>query len=1451
KLVVKKGGRAARDQEVILNGNFPTPTRVVDVVVHPVAPTTAEQRLAKKNELKARGTLLMDLPYKNYQLEILGESLSQEDINMKFLRSLPSEWRTHTLIWRNKAYLEDQSLDDLFNNLKIYEAEVKSSSFTRPTTQNNAFVSSQNTGSTNDSVSAVTSVSAASTKVLVSDLPNVYNLSDAVIYTFFASQSNSHQLDNDDLKQIDADDLEEMNLKWQMAMLTMKARRFLQRTGRNLGSNETTSIGFDMSKVECYNCHRRENFAKKCRSPMCDGVGSYDWRFQEDEEPTNYAFMAFTSSSSSGSDSEKSKQERDELKLKLENFQTSSKNLSKLLASQITDKTSLGYDNQVFNSTVFDCDELISSESDVSMPTSSVHDRYKQGERYHAVPFLYTGTFMPPKPDLVFNDAPTTSKTVSTVLNVEPKDESEGEPMPTQTTPSFVQTSEHVKTHRPSVKPVKHPTLTENFRKDVLKSRGIQDNFDVGKVGKEPVSTQQYVLLPLSCIGSKDYQNKDSDAAFDVKENESEVYVSPSSSNKPKKHDVKAKKEAKGKSLVELSTRVRDLSDEFEEFSNTSTNRVNAARKSSFTDPSQYPDDLNMPALEDITYSDDEEDIDLPMGKRAIGLKWVFRNKKDERGIVIRNKARLVAQEHTQKEGIDYEEVFALVARIEAIQLFLSYASFMGLMVYQMDVKSAFLYGTIKEEVYICQPPGFEDPHYPDKVYKVVKALYRGKIDQTLFIKKQKGDILLVQVYVDDIIFGSTNEDLCNAFKKLMKDKFQMSSIGELTFFGIKRKSASTPIDTEKTLLKDPDDEDVDVHTYRSMIGSLFKRIFRYLKGKPHLGLWYPKDSPFNLVAYSNSDYIVGATSSTEADYIDATSCCAQVLWIQNQLLDYGLIINVVSSKLMMFGLTIDAAHLMLLGHKTSISIKKTNDVVRLQALIDRKKVIITEDMIRQDLRLDYADGVDCLLTEEIFVELARMRYEKPSTNMVRNVDSSSKFLMNLRFLQLMINAQIDDLSAHTTKYTSLTLTQKVFANIKRIGKGFSGVDTPLFDGMLVQQQAQDVEDVAEDENDDNEVSTKPTPPSPAPALTPPPSLTQKHVPSSPQAQTAQPSLPPPQQPSKTVEISMTYLNTLLETCATLTKQVSNLEQDKVDQAIKITKLKQRVRRLEKKRKFKTSGLKRSRKVGIAQRVESLADAVMDDQEDASKWGGGIAVLDANEDVTLEAVDAEVAMDADVQGRLPKSQAKVYHMDLEHAEKFLSMQYTDAAEPAEVEEVIKVVTATKLMTEVVTTAATTIAAAKVPKLVLQGEEGMKPIAEAQARKNMMVYLKNMAGFKMDFFRGMTYTDIRPIFEKHYNSIQAFLDKGEEEITEQEKGSKRKDDSLEKRAANKQRINEETEELKTHLQIVPNDDDVYTEATPLALKVPVIDYQVHHEHNKPYYKIIRADGTHQLQGEEGV
>ncbi|GJW79365.1 putative ribonuclease H-like domain-containing protein [Tanacetum coccineum] len=339
---------------IIVNGDSPPPKRTVDGVEQTYPPTTAEEKLARKNELKARGTLLMALPnehqlkfntykctktlmdaiekrfggykeskktqktllkqqYENFnrsslegldqtydklqklisQLEILGETISQEDMNLKFLRSLPSEWKTHTLIWRNKPDLDTLSMDDLYNNLKIYETEVKGSSSSNQNSQNVAFVSSNNSGSSNQAYG--------------SNSANTDSMSDV----------------------IDADDLEEMDLKWQMAMLTMRARRFLNKTGRKINANGSETIGFNKSKSD-----------------------------QAEEGPTNFALMTDTSSSSSSSDSE----------------------------IQVSDKfkSSVGFDSQVVD--------------------SQENERYKTSEGYHVVPPPYTGNFMPSKYDLIIAD---------------------------------------------------------------------------------------------------------------------------------------------------------------------------------------------------------------------------------------------------------------------------------------------------------------------------------------------------------------------------------------------------------------------------------------------------------------------------------------------------------------------------------------------------------------------------------------------------------------------------------------------------------------------------------------------------------------------------------------------------------------------------------------------------------------------------------------------------------------------------------------------------------------------------------------------------------------------------------------------------------------------------------------------------------------------------------------
>nr|GEV16919.1 retrovirus-related Pol polyprotein from transposon TNT 1-94 [Tanacetum cinerariifolium] len=377
----------------------------------------------------------------------------------------------------------------------------------------------------------------------------------------------------------------------------------------------------------------------------------------------------------------------------------------------------------------------------------------------------------------------------------------------------------------------------------------------------------------------------------------------------------------------------------------------------------------------------------------------LIKNKRDKENNVIRNKSRLVAKGYAQKEGVDFEESFAPVARLEVVRLFIAYAAHKSFTVYQMDVKTAFLYGPLKEEVYVNQPYGFVDPYHPDKVYRLKKALYglkqaprawydelstfleskglsKGSINPTLFITKHMGDILLVQIYVDDIIFGSTNPKLLKQFEKLMDSKFEMSMMRELKLFlGIQIHqsprgifinqakyaqkilikhgmtlcdSIGTPIAT-KHLDTNLSGTPVNQTKYQSMVGALMyltasrpdimhatcycaryqakatekhlttvKRIFWYLKDIIHMGLWYPKDTGFELTAFSDSDHAscldsrkstsggiqfldgdklvswsskkqdYTSLSSTEAEYVSLSACHAQVLWMRTQLTDYG-----------------------------------------------------------------------------------------------------------------------------------------------------------------------------------------------------------------------------------------------------------------------------------------------------------------------------------------------------------------------------------------------------------------------------------------------------------------------------------------------------------------------------------------------------------------------------------
>nr|GEU58764.1 hypothetical protein [Tanacetum cinerariifolium] len=938
---------------------------------------------------------------------------------------------------------------------------------------------------------------------------------------------------------------------------------------------------------------------------------------------------------------------------------------------------------------------------------------------------------------------------------------------------------------------------------------GFQDNIDAEKAGEEV--DQTYVLFPVWSVGSTNPQNNDEDAALDGKE-----------------HDFDA---TKPESVAILSS-----SNKFEDCFENRRNEVNATGSIVPTVGQNYLNSTNTFSTAGPSNTSDDADVG--------GAEVDFNNLESTIPVSPIPTTR-IHKDHLVSQVIgDLSSTTQIRSMTRAVK------------------DKGGLSQMFDNDFHTCMFACFLSQEEPKRVHQALKdpSWIEAMQEELLQFKMQKFWVLV------DLPYGKREIGTKWVYMNKKDERGIDKYVAEiLSKFGLtKGKSASTPIDTEKPLLKDPDGENVDVHIYRSMIGSLMyltslrpdimfavcacacfqvtpkasylyavKRIFRYLKGKPYLGLWYPKDSLFDLVAYSDGDYTgaslvrksttggcqflrcsliswqckkqtVVATSSTEAEYVAVASCCAQVLWIQNQLLDYGYI---------KYALTINL-HIYVSYIKkfwNTVVVKQTK-VTRLQALVDKKKVVITEETIRDALHLDDAEGVDCLPNEEIFAELARMGYEKPSTkltfykaffssqwkflihtilqsmsvkrtsrnefssamisaiiylstgrkfnfskyifeSLVRNVDSSSKFYMYPRFIQLIIQNQLGDLSTHTTKYTSPTLTQKVFANMRRVGKGFSRDKTPLFEGMLVgvieeegdaEEQVQNVVDDAAGQGANTAVIGDDVHDQSIPSLTPP--------------------TPPPQQPQ---DLPST-----------------------------------------------------SQKVGTSHRIDTSDDTVM---EDASNQERMIDALDS---------DAGVALMDDKEEKKKAKEAK-------------------EDEPAEVQEVVDVVTTAKLITEVVTaasesvaTASTTIAAAEpqvhaatiivasvrvvdastrrrkgmvirdpeeesstiIPAETKSKDKGKGIIVEEpkplkkkqqveideeyarklheelnkdidrnvaidhvkqkakedpfmqryQVMKKMIMYLKNVAGFRLDYFKGMSYDDIRPIFEAKFNSNIEFL-----------------------------------------------------------------------------------------------
>nr|GEY65009.1 uncharacterized mitochondrial protein AtMg00810-like [Tanacetum cinerariifolium] len=669
----------------------------------------------------------------------------------------------------------------------------------------------------------------------------------------------------------------------------------------------------------------------------------------------------------------------------------------------------------------------------------------------------------------------------------------------------------------------------------------------------------------------------------------------------------------------------------------------------------------------------------------------------------------------------------------------------------------------------------FEDPDHPNKVYKVVKALYG--LHQALRACQDK--------YVAKILrkFGLTEGKL-----------------------------ASSPIDTEKSLLEDPDGEDVDVYTYRSMIGSLMyltssrpdimfavcacahfqvapkashlhavKRIFKYLKGKPYLGLWYPKDLPFDLVAYSDSDY-----AGASLDRKSTTGRC--------QFLGCRL-----------------------------ISWQCKNQTVVATSSTEAEYIAV-------------AKGVDCLPNEEIFAELAHMGYEKPSTKLT--------FYKAFFYLEpVEVPHPLQSMSAKCTSWNEFS--------------------SAMASAVICLSTGDDIAAYGEVPTVSQESSIpSPTPPTPPPQ---PP----QDLPSTSQVQHTLPQSPQVQQPSSQPQ-----------------------EYDKVAQALKIIKLKRRVKKMKKGNRVRVLKLRRLKRVGTSQRVDTSEDTIMDD---ASNQGRIIDEMDKDDAIALmddkgedkKEEKAKVVENDQVQGRQEESQAKIYKIDMDHALKVLKegkgVVIKDPKEELTTSSIIPADTKSKdkgkgimveepkplkkkqqvkmdeeyarklhaeLNKDIVWNAAidhVKLKAKEDPTIQRYQAMKRKPHTEPQARRNMIMYMKNVAGFRLDYFKGMSYGDIRLIFEAKFNSSVDFLLKTKEQMEEEESRALQSiNETSAQKAAKRRKLNEEVEDLKRHLEIVPDeDDDVYIEATPLAKKVPIVDYEIIDLNNKPYDKIIRADGTHQL------
>ncbi|GKB58928.1 putative ribonuclease H-like domain-containing protein [Tanacetum coccineum] len=766
------------------------------------------------------------------------------------------------------------------------------------------------------------------------------SFSDNVVYAFMIKNPNGSNIIQQDLEQIHEDDLEAMDLKWQLSLLSECFKLSIDGTlCQGSVSTKETRIGQFRNQDNTTKDGNNEDTSSTAMLAI-DSV-SFDWSYMAEEQvQTNMALMAFSDSENEvlfseevavlkrevackdyeinvlKSEFEKVKQEKEGIEFKIEKFDKASKDLDKLLGNDSKEnsddslvKEQVSKDTSSFVESPLNLDKetIFLVDKKIKFVKPKNHEKLvKKSVRYVKIAMRH---YLIERPR-----AGNTARSYTEPVNVVRarrvnaiKTSSCWVWRPTKPNGASLAFKRHnyIDARGRSNGCSRHMTVNIPYLSDFKEFDKGYVTFRGGAHGGR-VSDASYFDSPSKDVGNGepkstvDDQNQvvDDHNENDEKDNPKDMFKIGSS------HTLE-------------TTHVEFFSDEDKPEVDLE-NILNSYTTRRMTKPTSEQGFLNAiykekshDTLNTCLYACFLSQIEPTSYAKALSdSSWVEAMQEE---LLQLNSNRLVAQGHRQEKGIDYEEVFAHVARIEAIRLFLAYASFMGFLVYQMDVKSAFLYGTIEEEVYVTQPPGFKDPDNPNKVYKVVKALYglhqvpkawyetlanyllgnrfkRGKIDQTLFIKKQKGDILLIQVYVDDIIFGSTNKELSEGrWSIISQDKYVNEILKKFNYTNVK--SASTPVDLEKPLVKDGDANNVDA-----------------------CGI---HDSLFELVAYTDSDYAgatqdrksktggcqflrnrliswqckkqnVVATSITKAEYVAAASCCGQVLWIQNQLLDYG-----------------------------------------------------------------------------------------------------------------------------------------------------------------------------------------------------------------------------------------------------------------------------------------------------------------------------------------------------------------------------------------------------------------------------------------------------------------------------------------------------------------------------------------------------------------------------------